>query len=75
MWIKHNSIGIRIGDLLEKTFERRLKENIEVKNAYFKGMFNKTCPRFDEIFDEYIFAGQRLKFVTDTSKILDDAFV
>ena len=39
-------------------------------------MFNETCPRFDEIFDEYYLAGQRLKeFVTDTSKILDDAFV
>lgn len=65
------------GDLLEKeTFERRLKENIEVKNAYFKGMFNETCPRFDEIFDEYYLLSQRLKeFVTDTSKILDDAFV
>ncbi|WP_248498241.1 adenylosuccinate synthase [Staphylococcus haemolyticus] len=74
---KAQRIGIRMVDLLEKeTFERRLKENIEVKNAYFKGMFNETCPRFDEIFDEYYAAGQRLKeFVTDTSKILDDAFV
>lgn len=74
---KAQRIGIRMADLLEKeTFERRLKENIEVKNAYFKGMFNETCPRFDEIFDGYYAAGQRLKeFVTDTSKILDDAFV
>lgn len=74
---KAQRIGIRMADLLEKeTFERRLKENIEVKNAYFKGMFNETCPRFDEIFDQYYAAGQRLKeFVTDTSKILDDAFV
>lgn len=74
---KAQRIGIRMADLLEKeTFERRLKENIEVKNAYFKGMFNETCPRFDEIFDEYYAAGQRLKeFVTDTSKILDDVFV
>lgn len=74
---KAQRIGIRMADLLEKeTFERRLKENIEVKNAYFKGMFNETCPCFDEIFDEYYAAGQRLKeFVTDTSKILDDAFV
>lgn len=74
---KAQRIGIRMADLLEKEiFERRLKENIEVKNAYFKGMFNETCPRFDEIFDEYYAAGQRLKeFVTDTSKILDDAFV
>ena len=39
-------------------------------------MFNETCPHFDEIFDEYYAAGQRLKeFVTDTAKILDDAFV
>ncbi|MGU3280758.1 adenylosuccinate synthase [Staphylococcus epidermidis] len=74
---KAQRIGIRMADLLEKeTFERRLKENIEYKNSYFKGMFNETCPTFDEIFDEYYAAGQRLKdYVTDTAKILDDANV
>lgn len=74
---KAQRVGIRMADLLEKeTFERRLKENIEYKNAYFKGMFNETCPTFDEIFDEYYAAGQRLKdYVTDTAKILDDANV
>ena len=74
---KAQRIGIRMADLLEKeTFERRLKENIEYKNAYCKGMFNETCPTFDEIFDEYYAAGQRLKdYVTDTAKILDDANV
>ncbi|MBE5663795.1 adenylosuccinate synthase [Staphylococcus sp. SS60] len=74
---KVQRIGIRMADLLEKeTFERLLKSNIEYKQAYFKGMFNETCPSFDEIFEEYYAAGQRLKeFVTDTSKILDDAFV
>lgn len=74
---KAQRIGIRMADLLEKeTFERRLKENIEYKNAYFKGMFNETCPTFDEIFDEYYAVGQRLKdYVTDTAKILDDANV
>lgn len=74
---KAQRIGIRMADLLEKeTFKRRLKENIEYKNAYFKGMFNETCPTFDEIFDEYYAAGQRLKdYVTDTAKILDDANV
>ena len=74
---KAKRTGIRMADLLEKeTFERRLKENIEYKNAYFKGMFNETCPTFDEIFDEYYAAGQRLKdYVTDTAKILDDANV
>ncbi|MBC3075688.1 adenylosuccinate synthase [Staphylococcus epidermidis] len=74
---KAQRIGIRMADLLEKeTFERRLKENIEYKNACFKGMFNETCPTFDEIFDEYYAAGKRLKdYVTDTAKILDDANV
>ena len=39
-------------------------------------MFNETCPTFDEIFDEYYAAGQRLKeYVTDTAKILDDAML
>ncbi len=39
-------------------------------------MFNETCPSFVVSFEEYYAAGQRLKeFVTDTSKILDDAFV
>ena len=43
-----------MADLLEKeTFERLLKSNIEYKQAYFKGMFNETCPSFDEIFEEY----------------------
>ncbi|MCE3022232.1 adenylosuccinate synthase [Staphylococcus pasteuri] len=74
---KAQRIGIRMGDLMEKeTFERRLKENIAHKSAYFKGMFNETCPSFEDMFEEYYAAGQRLKeFVTDTPKILDDAFV
>lgn len=39
-------------------------------------MFNETCPSFDDIFEEYYAAGQRLReFVTDTPKILDDAIV
>ncbi|RZH87742.1 adenylosuccinate synthetase, partial [Staphylococcus aureus] len=42
----------------------------------FNGMFNETCPAFDDTFEECYAAGQRLKeFVTDTSKIFDDAFV
>ncbi|OIS34427.1 adenylosuccinate synthetase, partial [Staphylococcus cohnii] len=53
-----------------------LKENIEYKSAYFKGMFDKACPSFEEIFETYYAAGQRLaEFVTDTAKVLDDAFV
>lgn len=39
-------------------------------------MFGKACPTFEEIFETYYAAGQRLApFVTDTAKVLDDAFV
>ena len=74
---KAQRIGIRVADLLDKeTFEKLLKENIEYKSAYFKGMFDKACPSFEEIFETYYAAGQRLAaFVTDTAKGLDDAFV
>ncbi|MFH4908028.1 adenylosuccinate synthase [Staphylococcus cohnii] len=74
---KAQRIGIRVADLLDKeTFEKLLKENIEYKSAYFKGMFDKGCPSFEEIFETYYAAGQRLaEFVTDTAKVLDDAFV
>ncbi|MBZ8172558.1 adenylosuccinate synthase [Staphylococcus cohnii] len=74
---KAQRIGIRVADLLDKeTFEKLLKENIEYKSAYFKGMFDKACPSFEEIFETYYTAGQRLaEFVTDTAKVLDDAFV
>ncbi|PTE92641.1 adenylosuccinate synthase, partial [Staphylococcus cohnii] len=63
---KAQRIGIRVADLLDKaTFETRLKENLEHKAAYFKGMFDKECPTFEEIFDAYYEAGQRLApFVT-----------
>ncbi|SCS79604.1 adenylosuccinate synthase [Staphylococcus caeli] len=74
---KAQRIGIRVADLLDKeTFEKLLKDNIEYKGAYFQGMFGKDCPTFDEIFETYYAAGQRLApFVTDTAKVLDDAFV
>jgi len=74
---KAQRIGIRVADLLDKeTFEKLLKENIEYKSAYFKGMFDKACPSFEEIFETYYAAGQRLaEFVTDTAKVLDGAFV
>lgn len=74
---KAQRIGIRVADLLDKeTFEKLLKENIEYKSAYFKGMFDKACSSFEEIFETYYAAGQRLaEFVTDTAKVLDDAFV
>ena len=74
---KAQRIGIRMADLLEKeTFERRLKENIEVKMHTSKACLMKLAHVSMKSLMNTIFAGQRLKeFVTDTSKILDDAFV
>ena len=74
---KAQRMGIRMADLLDKeTFEKLLKENLEYKADYFKGMFNEDVPSFEEIFEPYFEAGQRLKpFVTDTAKVLDDAFI
>ncbi|UEX90124.1 adenylosuccinate synthase [Staphylococcus ratti] len=74
---KAQRIGIRMADLLDKEiFEQRLKENLAYKNDYFQGMFKEAAPSFDEIFETYYAAGQRLApYVTDTAKVLDDAFV
>ncbi|WP_194746134.1 adenylosuccinate synthase [Staphylococcus chromogenes] len=74
---KAQRIGIRMADLLDKeVFEQRLKENLAYKNDYFRGMFKQDAPSFEEIFEEYYEAGQRLEpYVTDTAKVLDDAFV
>ena len=74
---KAQRIGIRMADLLDKeTFEKLLKQNLEYKNELFEKMFNAEGFTFDEIFETYYQAGQRLKqYVTDTAKLLDDAFV
>ncbi|EKU48149.1 adenylosuccinate synthase [Staphylococcus massiliensis] len=73
---KAHRMGIRMADLLDKeTFEQILKTNLDYKNDYFKGMFNAEEIKFEDIFEAYYEAGQRLKqYVTDTSKVLDDAF-
>ncbi|MFA9397687.1 MAG: adenylosuccinate synthase [Clostridiaceae bacterium] len=46
--------GIRICDLLNKEkFTEKLKENIDMKNAVIKNVFNGEELNFDEIFEEY----------------------
>ncbi|QQM95997.1 adenylosuccinate synthase [Staphylococcus pseudintermedius] len=74
---KAQRMGIRVADLLDKeVFEQRLKENLEYKNDYFQGMFKQDAPSFEDIFETYYATGQRLApYVTDTAKVLDDAFV
>lgn len=67
-------IGIRMCDLLEKdTFEKKLRENLDLKNALFTKIYGVESLKFDDIFDEYYQYGQELKkYVTDTSLLIND---
>lgn len=67
-------IGIRMCDLLEKdTFEKKLRENLDLKNALFTKIYGVEPLKFDDIFDEYYQYGQELKkYVTDTSLLIND---
>lgn len=67
-------MGIRVADLLHKaTFEQKLRENLEKKNRLFEKYYEADTLSFDEIFEEYYNYGQEIaKYVTDTSKVLND---
>lgn len=67
-------IGIRMCDLLERdTFEKKLRENLDLKNALFTKIYGVEPLKFDDIFDEYYQYGQELKkYVTDTSLLIND---
>ncbi|WP_040928967.1 adenylosuccinate synthase [Nosocomiicoccus massiliensis] len=73
---KVQRIGIRMADLVnDEVFKKRLKENIEYKNHYLKSLFNHEGFEFEEIYDTYKKAADRLRpYVCDTAKILDDSF-
>ncbi|WP_392390829.1 adenylosuccinate synthetase, partial [Staphylococcus hominis] len=74
---KPQPIPIPIPHLLQKhTFQTPLKQNIHIKNPYFKPIFNQTSPHFHQIFDEYYPPPQPLKqFLTHTPKIFHDPFL
>jgi adenylosuccinate synthase len=66
-------IGIRVVDLLEEdTFRKKLRSNLEEKNAYLRAMLGEEALGFEEIFESYQRIGERLRpHVTDTSRLLD----
>jgi adenylosuccinate synthase len=72
---KVSRIGIRMCDLLEKdTFETKLRRNLEEKNEMFTKLYHVDPIKFDDIFEPYYEYGQQLKkYVTDTSRIVNDA--
>lgn len=70
---KVSRIGIRMCDLLEKdTFEKKLRENLAIKNQLFTKIYGEEPLKFEDIFDEYYQYGQELKkYVTDTSLLIN----
>lgn len=68
-------VGIRMCDLLEKdTFKIKLQRNLAEKNELFTKLYHVDPINFDDIFESYYEYGQELKkYVTDTSRIVNDA--
>lgn len=71
---KVQRIGIRVADLLDKdVFEQKLRSNLEMKNRLFKKFYEVEGLNFDDIFEKFYAYGQEIaKYVTDTSKVLND---
>ncbi|MBD7909582.1 adenylosuccinate synthase [Sporosarcina gallistercoris] len=68
-------IGIRMADLLDhEVFEMKLRMNLKEKNRLFEKMYDTEGFKVEDILEEYYGYGQELaKYVTDTSKVLNDA--
>lgn len=68
-------IGIRIADLLDReVFEEKLRRNLGEKNRLFEKFYETVGLDADAILEEYYGYGQEIaKYVTDTSKVLNDA--
>ncbi len=66
--------GIRFTDLLDKElFSSKLKDNLAIKNKLFEAL-NYPKMNYDDIFDEYFAAGQKLKsHITNTAKLIETA--
>lgn len=66
---KFERCGIRICDLMHKeVFAEKLKENIDMKNAYITKVLGGEALNYDEILEKYLVFAERLRpFVQDTS--------
>ncbi|MDE4086650.1 adenylosuccinate synthase [Planococcus maritimus] len=69
-------VGIRIADLLDHVvFEEKLRMNLNEKNRMFEKFYETEGFTVEEIMEEYYQYGQEIaQYVTDTSKVLNDAF-
>ncbi len=72
---KFERCGLRVCDLMHPdVFKEKLKENIEMKNAYITKVLGGEALNFEEILNQYLEFGKKLKpFVQDTSvRVYDD---
>lgn len=68
-------VGIRMADLLDyETFKEKLETNLSEKNRMFEKFYETEGFELEAILEEYYAYGQEIeKYVTDTSKVLNDA--
>ncbi|MCF0124286.1 MAG: adenylosuccinate synthase [Clostridia bacterium] len=70
---KYERSGIRMGDLVNKKFEEKLRNNIRSKNQILK-MYNFQEINEDEVVEEYNkYADNLKKYVVDTVNLLHNA--
>lgn len=70
---KYERCGIRMGDLVNKKFEKQLRKNIENKNKIFEIYGHKTI-NADEVIEQYNkYADTLRKYVVDTVDLLHNA--
>ena len=70
---KYERCGIRMGDLVNKKFEKQLRKNIENKNKIFEVYGHKTI-NADEVVEQYNqYADTLRKYVVDTVDLLHNA--
>jgi adenylosuccinate synthase len=67
--------GVRFSDLTDsQSFAERLESVVEERNLYLTKVLGRNSIDFAKVYEEYVSYGKDLKrFVTDTSKVLNDA--
>ena len=70
---KYERCGIRMGDLVNKRFDKQLRKNVEERNNLFK-IYNHQTVDIKEIIEQYTKYAEYLKpYVTDTVSFLHEA--
>ena len=71
---KDNRIGIRVCDLMDKEeFEKRLRENLAIKNNELAKIYGHEPLNYEEILKEYEGYAERIRpYVCDTIALLND---